>query len=259
MQRIGTAAECLETLRAVNASSACRNRNVHILAHRRDLYWRALRIVSRKKSPVGDKARDAIKDSVDQALVDEISEAIREQRYKFTFVPPPGGMKAPPPPSLADHLVYEVLAMILCAIYDIPYKPKHPKLADVQSRHEAMKAVQDTCIGSTWMAVNKVDPAFLSTNHMVLMHMLRKRVEDKKLLTMIWSALKAGCMHELAATRSMTLDCLLRSPQSEKDQEHTLKAVLSEVYMRHLDEFVYEVLDSFEDAQLKRAHGVRDV
>src|SRR6201988_4079618 len=79
-----------------------------------------------------------------------------------------------------------------------------------------------------WIIEGDISAYFDTINHRRLMKLLRRRVEDEKLLSLIWKFLRAGVME-----RKLFKDTNLGTPQGG-----IISPLLANVYLHELDKFM---------------------
>lgn len=115
--------------------------------------------------------------------VETLIEQLKTENYQPISIK--DGMKEKQP--FADKLVQEVLKQLLTAIFAAQFSPcshqrLQPALSQIKQQFRAVK----------WWIVVDIKESIQHIHHETLMQMLRKRIDDEKLLRLIRKFLKAG-------------------------------------------------------------------
>lgn len=95
-----------------------------------------------------------------------------------------------------------------------------------------------------WVVEGDIHSFFDTIDHEKLMHLLRKRIKDEKLLDLIWGFLRAGIMEQANLRHSV-----LGTPQGG-----IVSPLLADIYLHELDKYMerYTELQPKERGQRKR-------
>ncbi len=88
------------------------------------------------------------------------------------------------------------------------------------------------CMRYFWVIEGDISAYFDTINHRKLMKLLRRRIDDQKLLDLIWKFLRAGVME-----RKLFKDTELGTPQGG-----IISPLLANVYLHELDVFMREAI-----------------
>ena len=87
-------------------------------------------------------------------------------------------------PSTEDKLVQEITRMLLEAIYEPTFAVQSHGFRPKRSCHTALLGVQRTFTGTRWIIEGDIKGCFDHIDHQVLIGILRKRIEDEKIVKM---------------------------------------------------------------------------
>jgi len=103
-------------------------------------------------------------------------------------------MNTPPIPTVLDRVIQQAIAQILTPIYDPTFSENSHGFRPGRSAHDAIRAVQmkSNTERRKWVVDCDLKAFFDTVNHDVLMNRLRRRVRDKRVLSLIGKYLLAG-------------------------------------------------------------------
>jgi len=112
-------------------------------------------------------------------------------------IPKPDGTKRPLGiPTVLDRVIQQAIAQILTPIYDPTFSESSHGFRPARSAHDAIQAVkQKSSVGKRgrkWVVDCDLKSFFDTVNHDVLMARLRRRIKDKRVLSLIGKYLLAG-------------------------------------------------------------------
>ena len=201
---------------------------------------RVLRNRGSRTAGIDGKTRSAYLDEDKRAeLAKSISDELETQMYspqpvRRVYIPKPNGKKRPLGiPTIKDRVVQEMVRMLIEPIFEATFLPCsygfRPNRCTWDALAEAYQFLLPHC--HYYIVIEgDIENCFGTINHGVLMRQLRRRVLDKRLLTLIWKMLRAGMMEDLqyAETTEGTPQGGLVSP------------LLANVYLHRLDEWLHQ-------------------
>ena len=103
-------------------------------------------------------------------------------------------MSTPPIPTVLDRVIQQAIAQILTPIYDPNFSESSHGFRPGRSAHGAIRAVQmkSNTERKKWVVDCDLKAFFDTVNHDVLMNRLRRRIKDKRVLSLIGKYLLAG-------------------------------------------------------------------
>ncbi|WP_216369009.1 reverse transcriptase/maturase family protein, partial [Dictyobacter arantiisoli] len=243
----------LEHLRQLNSNRQWVNEDVYRLMYKEDLYIVAY---ERIKSKPGNMTPGTDEETLDGFSLETIRGVVQEMRteqfhfkpVRTTFIPKANGkMRKLGIPCVRDKVVQEVIHMILEAIYDSPNAPYFQETSHgfrpQRSCHTALREVRTHWTGVNWYIEGDIRACFDELDHQVLVHILRKKIQDERFLNLIRKLLKAGYM-DLHGSKK---ESLIGPPQGG-----IISPILANVYLHELDEYIEEVKKIQEKGTKKR-------
>jgi RNA-directed DNA polymerase len=166
----------------------------------------------------------------------DLHERLRSGRYQ---APPvervwlekdDGGQRPIGKPTFEDKLVQRAVAMLLEAIYEQDFWDSSYGFRQGRSPHDALHALRERCMteGIGWIVDADVSGYFDSIDGTRLREVLRKRVNDGRIMRLIGKWLRAGVME----------DGTLTHPETGVPQGGVVSPVLANIFLHHvLDEW----------------------
>jgi group II intron reverse transcriptase/maturase len=177
-------------------------------------------------------------DGMSEAKIDQIIEAMRHERYRFsparrTWIPKKNGKMRPLGlPSWSDKLVGEVVRLLLEAYYEPQFSDRSHGFRKRRGCHTALREIQRTWTGTVWFIEGDIADCFGSLGHDVMVRILSEKIHDNRFLRLIANMLKAGYLE----------DWQYRETLSGCPQGGVVSPILSNIYLDKLDKFVEQVL-----------------
>ncbi|MET0102586.1 MAG: group II intron reverse transcriptase/maturase [Sedimenticola sp.] len=160
---------------------------------------------------VDGKTRDHFKDHYDSQMAMLIEQLKRDEYQPLpvrrVHIPKSNGKKRPLGiPALRDRIVQEGIRMALDPIYESDFQPYSFGFRKGRCTMDAIAVLMpmaNTRMKHYYVIEGDLKSYFDTVNHRILLKLLKKRIADKKLLSLIHRFLKAGVMENqlFAATR----------------------------------------------------------
>jgi RNA-directed DNA polymerase len=151
-------------------------------------------------------------------------------------------------PSIRDRIVQEAVRMALEPIYEADFNQYSFGFRPNRCTMDAIRAVTWATIGGKkffWIIEGDISAYFDTISHRKLMGLLRKRISDERLLSLIWKFLRAGVME-----RRLFKGTSLGTPQGG-----IISPLLANVYLHELDRYMerYTGISRFEKTARRKA------
>jgi len=132
-------------------------------------------------------------------------------------------------PTIRDRVVQEAVRMVLEPIYEADFSQHsigfRPNRCTMDAISRITLYTREHRKKFFWVIEGDISAYFDTINHRKLMKLLRKRIEDARLLNLIWSFLRSGVME-----RKLFKDTKLGTPQGG-----IISPLLANVYLHELD------------------------
>jgi RNA-directed DNA polymerase len=156
---------------------------------------------------------------------------------KLTLTQRPNGRQRPLGfPTDNDKIVQAVLRIILDAIYEPVFVEESFGWRPGLGCHDALNHVEKRFRWVDYVIQAGIEQTYPTINHRTLMNILRKRIDDRRFLNLVWKLLKCGVF-----TEEHTQWLKKGAPQGS-----IVSSILANIYYHELDEFVKLLKDKYE-------------
>jgi group II intron reverse transcriptase/maturase len=246
--------ERLEVIRKLNGENReWVNSELYRLMYKQDLYILAYERIKSHPGNMTPGTDDETLDGFSLAMIDELIEEMKTERYRCkpvrtAYIPKANGkMRKLGIPCTRDKIVQEVVRLILEAIYDSPhgsyFSENSHGFRRSKSCHSALKEIQARWSGVTWFLEGDIKSCFDDIDHEILLDVLRKKIKDERFISIIRKFLRAG-YQDLDEARK---DSLAGTPQGG-----IVSPILANIYLHELDEYVEQLQKELEKGELRR-------
>jgi group II intron reverse transcriptase/maturase len=203
-----------------------------------DLFLAAYAKIYRNNGALTPGTEPDTADGMSIARIRHIIEQLRYERYRFhpvrrVFISKKSGGKRPlGMPNFSDKLVQEALRLILEAYYEPRFRDSSHGFRSGRGCHTALEHVKVAFKGTAWFIEGDITGCFDNIDHDILMDILRRDIQDGRLLNLIQQCLKAGALEDWKYLPSF----------SGVPQGGILSPLLSNIYLHELDTFIEETL-----------------
>ena len=174
----------------------------------RDLYLLAYGRIYANQGAMTPGASAETADGMSEDKIDQIIEAMRHERYRFSparriYIPKKNGKLRPLGlPSWSDKLVGEVVRLLLEAYYEPTFSDHSHGFRPGRGCHTALREVERTWTGTTWFIEGDISDCFGSLDHEVMVRILSEKIHDNRFLRLIKQMLKAGYLEDWQIPRN---------------------------------------------------------
>ncbi|WP_166930372.1 reverse transcriptase domain-containing protein [Asaia sp. As-1742] len=189
-------------------------------------------------------------DSFSLARMNRIMTSVLQGTYRFSparrqYIPKPNGTKRPLGiPTADDKLVQAVVKIVLEQIYEPVFSTHSHGFRQGRSCHTALTEIRNTWHGVKWLIEIDIVGYYDNIDHDILLNLLRRRIDDERLISLIGRMLKAGYLDNWTFHRTF----------SGAPQGGVISPILANIYLHELDEFMQEMMTGFNKGKTRRRH-----
>lgn len=168
----------------------------------------------------------------------KIKESVLNNTFKWdsikrVMIPKTSGGKRPLGiPTIKDRLVQDVLRRILSSIYEPTFNIHSHGFRPEKSCHSALGDIRKNFKGCKWLIEGDISKFFDSVSHKKLIEILKERIDDDRLLSLIYK----GCKATILLPNSGSIKNKRGTPQGG-----ILSPLLSNIYLDKFDKFMMKL------------------
>lgn len=180
--------------------------------------------------------------------MERIMAAVLDGSYRFSparrqYIPKPNGKKRPLGiPTADDKLVQAAVKILLEHVYEPVFSDQSHGFRRGRSCHSALTEIRRTWHGMKWLIEVDIVGYYDNIDHDILLGLLRKRIDDERLIRLIGRMLKAGYLEDWTFHRTF----------SGAPQGGVISPILANIYLHELDGFMAGMKARFDKGQKRR-------
>jgi len=218
------------------AAKRQRKRKFHALydrIYRPDVLWRAWEEVRRNGGSAGidGETIEAIARKGEDQFLQEIEQELKAEQYrplpvKRVYIPKGEGRERPLGiPTVRDRVVQQACKIVIEPIFEANFCKNSFGFRPKRSAQQAVKEIKTALIRSWWVVEADIESYFDAIDHEILLELVRRRINDRRVIKLIKKWLKAGVLED--GVRSATE---IGSPQGG-----VISPLLANIYLHVLD------------------------
>ena len=191
---------------------------------------------------------------IDSSWFKKIANSIRNGIFKFspvrqTFISRTDGRKRSIIiPSPKDKIVQEAMRFLIALVFESDFSKNSYGWATGRNCHTALNQIKMQFSHDSWFIEGDIDQQFLSSNHQVLVNLLKTKIDDQAFIDLIYKYLKAGYDESFKNMTRMAL---------EIRQGGTLFSLLANIYMTPFDKWIENhIIPKYTKGKRKKVNPV---
>jgi group II intron reverse transcriptase/maturase len=202
-----------------------------------ELFLRAYGKIYRNYGAMTKGTTEETVDGMSLQKIHRIIDLLKQERYQWTPVrrtkipKPKGGTRPLGIPTWSNKLVQEAMRILLEPYYEQRFSDRSHGFRPKRSCHSALRSIQKWT-GTVWFVEGDITGCYDNIDQTILLEIIRRDIQDGRLLKLIDDLLKAGYMEEWRY-----FDSLSGTPQGG-----IISPLLANIYLNELDRFVEETL-----------------
>lgn len=242
------------TIRAVDAiAKASRNgrriNGLFRLLGNPDVLWKqAYANLYPNKGAITKGVNNNTLDGFSEERVNHLIRKLYAKEYRFaparrTYIPKKNGKLRPLGiPSGDDKLVQEVVRILLEQVYEPVFSENSHGFRPGRSCHTALKQAKINWTGVKWIIEFDIKGFFDNINHGKMIELLERKIDDKRIITLVQLMLKAGYME----------DWTFHLTYSGTPQGGVISPMLANIYLHELDMFMEKMVAAFHNGKVRK-------
>lgn len=241
MRHLRNPIEVLKTLQEKAGNENYQFERLYRNLYNEEFFLLAYGNLSAKEGNLTKGTDGATIDGMGMERIRKLIESLRNHSYqpspaRRAYIPKSNGKRRPLGiPSVDDKLVQEVVRLILESVYESNFSEHSHGFRPNRSCHTALTQIQRNFTGVKWFIEGDIKGYFDTIDHHILVDILRRRIKDEYLISLIWKFLKAGYLE----------DWKFNPTYSGTPQGSVISPILANIYLNEFDTYVEEYIKKF--------------
>nr|BDA98635.1 hypothetical protein [Proteomonas sp. NEIS-1375] len=242
----------LERLTAISKLSKkdpqWKHRDIFRILNKDDLWIAAYESLKKSKGILKPESTSETMDGMSLKRLRNLREQVCAESYTFKTVNlayirrPDGRIRPLGLPTTNDKIVQEVMRMVLEAIYEPIFSKLSFGFRAGLGCHDALAHVEKRFRWVDHVIKSDIEQAYPTIDHHILVNILQKRIDDPRLIRLVWKLLGCGVLDEERVIWSKT-----GVPQGS-----IVSPLLANIYYHEFDEFIHELVEHLSTPEPNR-------
>jgi len=234
--------QLLTTRRLSQKNKKWKHRDIFPILKKNEIWIIAYKNIEGNKSALTPNITPETVDGMSIERLKRLQEKVCSGKYEFkpvklTYIQQPEDRQKPLGlPNANDKIVQEVMRIILEAIYEPWFVDESFGFRTGLGCHDALNYIEKKFRWVDYVIESDIKQTYPTIDHRILMDIIRKRIDDRRFLDLMWKLLKCGVFDE---ERTQWL-------RKGVHQGSIVSPILVNIYYHELDEFIKTLKDKYE-------------
>ena len=246
--RTETTIRAMDSIGKVSQNGKKVNGLFRMLANPEVLWKQAYANLYSNKGAITKGVSNNTLDGFSEERINHLIKMLYAKKYRFTpvrrtYIPKKNGKVRPLGiPTGNDKLVQEAVRILLSRIYEPVFSTNSHGFRPGKSCLTALKQVDRQWHGVKWIIEFDIKGFFDNIDHGKMIKILERKVDDKRVITLVKMMLKAGYMEEWR----------YHSTYSGTPQGGVISPLIANIYLHELDMYMDDMMESFHKGNVRR-------